>query len=57
MNKYKIVYGFDDGLECEEIVMAVNRVMALEMFNEMYKGSNDIVYVNCYRMIPEDEDC
>ena len=49
MNEYKIVYECSDGYVGEEIVMAVNRVMSFEVFEEL--GIEDVVSADCYRVI------
>ena len=53
MNEYKIVFECSDGYSGEETVMAVNRIMAFEIFEEF--GYEDIVSVNCY-CITDDEN-
>ena len=52
MNKYRIVYRCKNGFECEEIVSAVNRTMALEMFTNV-EYFKDVVAVDCFRVIEE----
>lgn len=52
MNYYKIVYRCRDGYEGEEIVMAVNRLMAFEVFKDL--GYEDVIDADCFR-IPDDE--
>lgn len=54
MYEYRIVYTCSDGYEGEEIVMAVNRMMAFEVFEEL--GIEDIVDVDCFRVIEESEE-
>lgn len=54
MNEYRIVYQCSDGYEGEEIVMAVNRMMAFEVFEEL--GIEDVVNADCFRVIDEDEE-
>ena len=54
MNEYKIVYQCSDGYEGEEIVMAVNRMMAFEVFADL--GIEDVVNADCFRMIEESEE-
>ena len=49
MNEYKIVYECSDGYEGEEIVMAVNRIMAFEVFEEL--GIKDVINADCFRVI------
>lgn len=53
MYAYKIIYTCSDGYEGEEIVMAVNRMMAFEVFEEL--GIEDVVDVDCFRVIEEEE--
>ena len=53
MNKYKIVYRCSNGFEGEEIVYAVNRTMAFEVF-EKFECFKDVVAVDCFRVL-EDE--
>ena len=48
MNEYRIEYECSDGYVGEEIVCAVNRIMALEIFEEF--GYDDVVKVECYRV-------
>ena len=56
MNEYKIVYQCSDGYEGEEIVCAVNRMMAFEMFEEL--GIEDVVNADCFRVVDENtEEC
>ena len=50
MNKYKIVYRCNNGFEGEEIVSAVNRTMAFEIF-EKVEYFNDVVAVGCVLVI------
>lgn len=52
MNQYKIVYRCNNGFEGEEIVNAVNRTMALEMFAKV-EYFKDVVAVDCFRVIEE----
>lgn len=52
MNKYKIEYVCADGYEGEEIILAVNRVMAMEVFDDF--GYEDVVSINCYRIEEEE---
>ena len=55
MYEYKMVYTCSDGYEGEEIVMAVNRMMAFEVFEEL--GIEDVVEVDCFRVLDnEGED-
>lgn len=54
MNEYKIIYTCSDGYEGEEIVMAVNRMMAFEIFEEF--GIEDVIDVDCFRVIDEGEE-
>lgn len=49
MYEYRIVYQCSDGYEGEEIVCAVNRMMAFEVFKEL--GIEDVVNVDCFRVI------
>ena len=50
MNKYRIMYRCSNGFEGEEIVMAVNRTMAFEIF-ETFEYFKDVVAVDCFRII------
>ena len=54
MYEYKIVYTCADGYEGEEIVVAANRVMAFEVFEEF--GIEDVVDVECFCIFEEEED-
>lgn len=49
MNEYKIVYKCANGYEGEEIVMAVNRMMAFEVFADL--GIEDVVEADCFRVL------
>lgn len=50
MKEYKIVYHCKNGYEGEEIVYAVNRTMALEIF-EKFDYFKDVVAVDCFLVI------
>lgn len=52
MNKYRLVYKLRNGYDGEEILYAVNRTMALEMFEKM-EYFNDVIAVDCFRVIDE----
>lgn len=52
MNKYRIAYRCKNGFEGEEIVSAVNRTMAFEMFAKV-EYFKDVVAVDCFRVIEE----
>lgn len=54
MNKYKIIYKCSDGYEDEEIVMAVNRMMAFEVFADL--GIENVVSADCFRVLDDEED-
>ena len=54
MNLYRIVYRCSDGYEGEEIVMAVNRMMAFEVFEEF--GIEDVINVDCFRVLEDEEE-
>ena len=54
MYEYKIVYECSDGYEGEEIVMAVNRMMAFEVFEEL--GIEDVVNADCFRVLDNEEE-
>lgn len=49
MNEYKIVYKCANGYEGEETVMAVNRMMAFEVFADL--GIEDVVEADCFRVL------
>jgi len=51
MNLYKIVYKCSDGYEGEEIVCAVNRLMAFEVFKDF--GYEDVVSADCFRVLDD----
>ena len=53
MYEYKIVYTCSNGYEGEEIVMAVNRMMAFEVFADL--GIENIVNADCFRILEEEE--
>lgn len=55
MNKYKIVYRCSNGYEGEEIVLAVNRTMAFEMFTK-FEYFKNVVAVNCFRILEDKKD-
>lgn len=52
MNKYRITYRCKNGFEGEEIVNAVNRTMALEMFAKV-EYFKDVVAVDCFRILED----
>ena len=54
MNEYRIEYECSDGYEGEVIVMAVNRMMAFEVFEEL--GIEDVVNADCYRVLDDEEE-
>ena len=54
MNYYRIVYQCSDGYEGEEIVCAVNRMMAFEVFKEL--GYEYVISADCYRVPDYEED-
>ncbi|MBR5317940.1 MAG: hypothetical protein IKU39_08615 [Lachnospiraceae bacterium] len=54
MYEYKIIYGCSDGYEDEEIVMAVNRIMAFEVFADL--GIEDVVWADCFRVLDGEEE-
>ena len=53
MYKYRLVYTCADGFEGEEVVYAVNRMMAMDVFEAF--GYENVVSLECYR-IEEEED-
>ena len=53
MNEYRMVYKCSDGYEGEEIIPAVNMVMAFEIFEEL--GIEDVVSVDCFRILEDDD--
>lgn len=53
MYKYKIVYQCSDGYVGEEIVYAVNRMMAFEVFEDF--GYEDVVNADCFRVNDEED--
>lgn len=53
MNEYRIVYQCSNGYEGEEIVCAVNRIMAFEVFKEL--DIKDIVNADCFLVIDGNE--
>ena len=50
MNKYKIIFKLKNGFMGEEIVDAVNRTMAFELF-ERVEYFKDVVAVDCRPVI------
>jgi hypothetical protein len=54
MYKYKLIFTCADGFEGEEIVMAVNRIMAMEVFEAF--GYEDVVSLECYRIEDEEDE-
>ena len=54
MNEYRIVYTCSDGYEDEVVVCAVNRIMAMELFEDF--EVEDVVDIECYRVIDDDEE-
>lgn len=54
MYKYKIIYTCSDGYEGEEIVMAVNRMMAFEVFADL--GIEDVVDADCFHILEDDDE-
>lgn len=52
MNEYKIIYECNNGYVGEEIITAVNRMMAFEAFKEL--GIADVVNVDCFRVLDLD---
>lgn len=54
MYEYKIIYTCSDGYEGEEVVMAVNRMMAFEVFEEL--GIEDVVNADCFRVLEDKEE-
>lgn len=53
MHPYKIVYQCSNGFEGEEIVYAVNRIMAFEVFKEL--GYENVINADCFRVIEDGE--
>ena len=49
MYPYRIMYRCSDGYEGEEIVSAVNRTMAFEIF-EKFDYFKDVIAVDCFRV-------
>lgn len=54
MNKYRVVYQRSDGTRGEEVVYAVNRTMAFEVFKDF--DYQDVVNADVFRVIDEEED-
>lgn len=54
MHKYRLVFTCADGYEGEEIVMAVNRTMALYCFEAF--GYENVVSLECYRVEDKNEE-
>lgn len=52
MNQYKIKYRCNNGFEGKEIVNAVNRTMALEMFAKV-EYFKDVIAVDCFRILED----
>lgn len=53
MNKYKIIYECRNGFKGEEIISAVNRPMALEIF-EGFECFKNAFKIDCFRVIEEE---
>lgn len=49
MNEYKLIYTYKDGFVGEEIVYAVNRMMAFSIFEDF--NYQDVVNVECIRVV------
>lgn len=54
MHKYRLVFTCADGYESEEIVIAVNRMMAFDCFEAF--GYENVVSLECYRVEDENEE-
>lgn len=53
MDEYRIVYTCIDGYEDEVVVCAVNRIMAMELFEDF--EIEDVVDIECYRIVDEED--
>ena len=53
MYKYKLIFTCADGYKGEEIVMAVNRMMAFDCFEAF--GYENVVSLECYRVDDKNE--
>ena len=55
MHKYRITYQLYDGIQREEIIDAVNRIAAWEVFEDMHPFG--VKSAECYRIpVKEDEE-
>lgn len=54
MHKYRLVFTCADGYKGEEIVMAVNRMMAFDCFEAF--GYENVVSLECYRVEDKNEE-
>lgn len=54
MGEWKITYTTESGFEGEEIICAVNKMMAWEMFEEIAAGYEEkVISADCVRVIEE----
>jgi len=49
MNEYRIEYQCSDGFEGEVTVMAVNRMMAFMVFEDL--GIENVINADCFRVL------
>lgn len=54
MNLYRVVYQCGDGYEGEEIVCAVNRIMAFDLFADF--GYENVINADVFRLTEEEEE-
>ena len=54
MNTYKIIYQLSNGYKGEEFVLAANRTMAFEIFQE-FEYFRGVITAECF-LVEEDED-
>ena len=54
MNEYLVSYDCAEGYRCSVIVLAANRIMALEIFADL--GIEDATDVECSRIVREPQE-
>ena len=54
MNLYRVIYQCSDGYEGEEIVSAVNRMMAFDLFSDF--GIENVINADVFRLTEAEEE-
>lgn len=54
MYEYRVVYQCSDGTEGEVIVMAVNRMMAFMVFEDL--GYENVINADVFRVLDDEEE-